>query len=328
MNGNIWQNGIWGVVIGDALGEPVQFMSREELAAQEPVTGMESGRVFTEMPAGTWTDDTSLTLAILDSIREKKTIDLHDIADRFCRWLNEGEYTPFGNAFDIGGTTERAIRRYIENGDPKTCGGDSDRSNGNGSLMRIMPACLYVYEKQRDEGMSDDDAIAIIHDVSALTHAHMRSKIACGLYYFCVRAILNSANDPADNGIISPLQNGLNAAFMHYELDIANLTELVYFGRLRDLEAFSATHNSAILSSGYVVHSLEAAIWSLITTDSFAEGLLKAANLADDSDSVAAIAGGLAGLYYGFESIPSEWIDVIQRKDYIFGMLGEFGYDS
>ena len=324
MIGNIWQDGIWGVVIGDALGEPVQFMTREELSAQEPVTGMESGRVFSEMPAGTWTDDSSLTLALLDSIRAKKAIDLNDIADRFCRWLKRGEYTPFGRAFDIGGTTELSIERYAANGDPETCGGRSERSNGNGSLMRIMPACLYVYEKQRNEEMTDDEAIGIIHDVSALTHAHLRSKMACGLYYFCVREILDSKDDTDAAGIRSVLINGLDAGFGYYEKDIANLTELAYFGRLRDLESFAKKPSDEISSSGYVVHSLEAAIWSLINTESFSEALLKAVNLADDSDSVAAIAGGLAGLYYGYESIPFEWIDVIQRKGYIFWMLGEF----
>lgn len=322
---NKWESGIWGVVVGDALGEPVQFISRAELAEQEPVRGMESGRLYANIPAGTWTDDSSLTLALLDSIREKKTIDLTDIMERFRGWLNNGEYTPFGEAFDIGRTTILSIRRYEEIGDPHRCGGDSERSNGNGSLMRIMPACLYAYEKQLDEGMTDADAVGIIHEVSALTHAHLRSKIACGLYYFCVKAILDSDPSAQTDGLISVLQRGLDNGFAFYEQDITNLTELAYFGRIRDLSSFADTPADAISSSGYVVHSLEAAIWSLINTESYAECELKAVNLADDSDSVAAIAGGLAGLYYGYERIPSDWLDAIQRSDLIRGILSPGG---
>lgn len=316
MNNNIWQNGIWGVIIGDALGEPVQFMDREELAAQKPVTGMESGRVYKSIPAGTWTDDSSLTLALLDSIRIKRSIDLTDIMERFCKWLYQGEYTPEGEAFDIGRTTEQSIDRYTARPDVHTCGGTDPRSNGNGSLMRIMPACLYVYEQQHSAGMSDADAISVIHDVSALTHAHLRSKIACGLYYFLVRAILDEPGD-----LTSRVKKGIKDGFEYYRGDISNLTDLAYYGRVEDTEKFAKLTADDIRSTGYVVDSFEAAIWSLITTSSFAECELKAVNLAGDTDSIAAIAGGLAGLYYGYDSIPADWVDVIRRKEYIHELI-------
>lgn len=311
MEKSIYKNGIWGVIVGDALGEPVQFMDREEIA-DTPVTGMESGRVFPSIPAGTWTDDSSLTLALLDSINTVGSIDLTDIMERFCNWLYHGAYTPDDYAFDIGRTTELSIDRYSENHDVHRCGGTDTHSNGNGSLMRIMPACLYVYGQQHDTGMSDSDAISIIHDVSALTHAHPRSLIACGLYYFCARAILDETGT-----LIQRLQKGMNAGFTYYRQNITNLTELAYYGRLENIEGLSGLPSDDIRSTGYVVDSLEAAIWSLATTSTFSECLLRAVNLANDSDSIAAIAGGLAGLYYGYDSIPSDWIETIRRKEYI-----------
>ncbi len=316
MNKNIWKNGIWGVIIGDALGEPVQFLDRAELAAQEPVTGMESGRVNKSIPAGIWTDDSSLTLALLDSINTQRTIDLTDIMERFCKWLYQGEYTPDGSAFDIGRTTEESIDRYAARPDVHACGGTGERSNGNGSLMRIMPACLYVYEKQHSAGMSDEEAISVIHDVSALTHAHLRSKIACGLYYFIVRAILDE-----EGGLMARVKKGVDDGFAFYRRDISNLTELARYGRIGDTDTFADLTADDIRSTGYVVDSLEAAVWSLITTSAYDECELKAVNLAGDSDSIAAIAGGLAGLYYGYDSIPAGWIDVIRRKEYIHELI-------
>ena len=174
--------------------------------------------------------------------------------------------------------------------------------------MRIMPVCLYVY----DQGLPDDEAVKIVHAGSGLTHNHAGSKIACGLYYFCVKAILNGSGN-----LNSRLQSGLDRGFDFYERDILNRVELSYYGRLRDLNVFSHAEEDAIKSTGYVVDSLEAAIWSLVNTDSFKECELKAVNLADDSDTIGAIAGGLAGLYYGYENMPEEWLSVIQRREWI-----------
>lgn len=132
---NYWLNGIMGVVTGDALGCPVQFMYREELQAG-PVTDMEGYGTF-NLPEGSWTDDSSLTLALLISIREKQTIDLEDIMYRFADWLENGNYTPYGQSFDIGGATMSAIIRYLKDRNITTCGGRTERDNGNGSLTRI-----------------------------------------------------------------------------------------------------------------------------------------------------------------------------------------------
>ncbi len=304
---NIWLDGIMGVIIGDALGCPVQFMERDELKNRGPVTGMEEHGTF-DMPLGTWTDDGSMTLATLDSIKALGKVDLEDIMTSFVDWYEDGEYTPFGEPFDIGNTCSTGIENFEKDHNVHTCGKTDDRANGNGALMRILPACLYAYEKD----LSVVEAVKIVEEVSALTHNHTRSRIACGLYYFCVCAILEGTGDLNER-----LQSGLDQGFEFYERDIANRVELSYYGRIRNLKEFADTPEDEIKSSGYVVDSLEAAIWSLITTDSFKDCELKAVNLADDSDTIGAIAGGLAGLYYGYKNMPAEWLSVIQRRAWI-----------
>lgn len=307
---NYWKDGVVGVVVGDALGCPVQFEDRATVA-DHPVTDMRGNGTF-NLPAGTWTDDSSMTLALLDSICKTDKLDLNHIMGNFVDWFDEGDFTPFGVSFDIGMGTMRAITAYKHRRNPRLCGSYDERNNGNGSLMRIMPACLYCYE----QGLEDKEAIKQIHLVGSLTHAHIRSNIACGLYYFMVKAIL-SGNSYTFK---TRLQEGLDHGFAYYEEALADHENLEYYGRLRDLNQFKETPAEAIKSTGYVVDTLEAAVWSLITTDSFESALLKAVNLGEDSDTVGAIAGGLAGLGYGCDGmwgVPRKWINALQRKDWI-----------
>ncbi len=306
---NIWLDGMMGVVTGDALGCPVQFMSREEIAGRPagPVRGMEAGGVY-DMPKGTWTDDSSMALAALDSIRELGTADPEDIMERFVDWYENGAYTPFGEAFDIGNTCSLAIERFERDHDTASCGGTSEHSNGNGSLMRILPVCLFAYDRK----LPADEAVETVHTGGGLTHAHLRAKIACGLYYFCVKAVLDGKGTLADR-----LKEGLEEGFAFYGSYDGAAEELPYYGRLRDLEAFAALPETEIRSNGYVVDSLEAAVWCLAGTDSLEDCLLTAVNLGDDSDTVGAIAGGLAGLYYGYEAIPEEWLTFLKRRKWI-----------
>ena len=309
-NTNIWLNGIMGVVVGDALGCPVQFESREEVA-RHPVTGMRGYGTF-NLPEGSWTDDSSLTIALLESIRRVGEIDLDDIMGNFMKWLYDGEFTPYGESYDIGRGTMQAINRYKKNRKAKKCGGDEEWNNGNGSLMRIMPACLYCSVMESSGMYSDRDAIDVIHSVGGLTHAHIRSNIACGLYFFMAKYILFR-----EGSLQERIQEGLTQGFAFYESYLADKENLHYYDRLKDLETFKSLPAEKIKSTGYVVDALEAAVWSLITTDSFDQALLKAVNLGDDTDTVGAIAGGLAGLYYGYDSIPEECLSAIKRRKWI-----------
>ena len=303
---NMWKSGIMGVVVGDALGCPVQFESREEVA-RHPVTGMRGFGTF-DMPVGSWTDDSSLTLALRESIRRTGKIDYTDIMNNFVKWLYKGRFTPFGEAYDIGQGTMRAIRKYKYSHDPLRAGSRSENNNGNGSLMRIMPAVLYCCEKE----LSPDEAIDIVHKVGSLTHAHIRANIACGLYYFMASSILTG-----EGTLPERMQDGMDRGFAFYELNLTDHEELTHYDRMRDLTAFASLPEDQIRSTGYVVDALEAAVWSLLNTDSFRDALLKAVNLGDDTDTVGAIAGGLAGLYYGYEAIPEEWVDALQKREWV-----------
>ncbi len=307
---SIWKNGIMGVVVGDALGCPVQFESRAEVA-RHPVTGMRGFGTF-NLPAGSWTDDSSLTLALLESIKRNGGIDCADIMDNFVKWLDDGAFTPYGYAYDIGRGTMNAIRKYKRDHKPHEAGSTTENNNGNGSLMRIMPAVLYCIEKN----IPNDEAVDIIHRVGGLTHGHIRAQIACGLYYFMAAAIVSN-NGP----LPERLQKGLGTGFTFYEAHLADREELAHYDRLRDLEHFAGLGVDSIRSTGYVVDALEAAVWSLATTDSFEKVLLKAVNLGDDTDTVGAIAGGLAGLYY--QTIPEAWSDALQRREWIENLIEE-----
>lgn len=320
MSRNIWKDGIFGVVVGDALGDSVQFMSRNEVLNRGLVMGMEDGGPF-NTPAGTWTDDSAMTLATLASIVDKKDIDLEDIMDRFVAWLKNGEYTPFGYSFDIGMTCEQAISFYIRTRNVNTCGRTGEYANGNGALMRIMPACLYYYQKQVSGKISEKEAVEGVIKVASLTHNHLRTNICNGFYYFMVKSILDAKAADHHESLTDLLQEGINNAISYFNEVVGGKLEMNHIKRIFDLENFKDTDESDISSSGYVVHTLEATVWSLINTDSFERALLKAVNLGDDSDTVGAITGGLAGLYYGYDVIPDEWLNVIQKREWIEDMI-------
>lgn len=251
-----------------------------------------------------------MMLATLDSLKDGYHPE--DIMDRFVKWLEDGEYTPTGFTFDVGNTCSKAIERYMVERNIATCGCTGERDNGNGSLMRILPICLYMCEKQKAEGLSDDEVIAIIHEGSALTHAHMRSKIACGLYFFMVRSIIEHEGE-----LLAGLQRGIDEGFAYYEQYSECADELMHYDRIHHLEQFKNVQEEEIKSSGYVVATLEAALWSIIRTNSYADSVLVAVNLGDDTDTVAAVAGGLVGLYYGYETIPEEWLKCIKKREWI-----------
>lgn len=309
---NIWKSGMYGLIIADAMGVPVEFTSREDRKL-DPVTDMRGYGTYSQ-PEGTWSDDSSMAIATLVSIRDNGKIDYKDIMDRFHDWCMNGAYTPFDEVFDIGIATSRAIMKYSTGAGPLQSGGETEWDNGNGSLMRILPVCLYIFEQQKDMKLSDDEAIDIIHNCSALTHAHLRSKIACGIYYFLVKAILDESGE-----IIERLQHGVDNAFRYYG-ESAN-SELDNFNRLISLSEFKDTPENQIKSTGYVVYTLEAAIWCLVNTSSYEEVILKAVNLGDDTDTVAAITGGLAGLYYGYDNIPHKWRSKLQKREWIESLL-------
>lgn len=300
---------IIGHAVGDALGVPAEFIPREKLQ-KHPVTDM-IGYGSHDVPKGSWSDDTSMELCTLNSIATKGEIDLDDIMVEFGKWVEDGYMTPQGRVFDIGRTCLHAIMNYHRGKDVRHCGGEREHDNGNGSLMRILPVCLYNYLKKADK----DSAIDNIHSVSALTHAHDRSCIACGIYDFIIQELISTSRK-------SSVKKALDKAKEYYKENDENKS----FSRLYE-ENFELTAESDVKSSGYVVDTLEAAVWCLLNTTNYKECVLKAVNLGQDTDTVAAVAGGLAGILYGYKNIPSEWIDSLIKKDDILDMCSAF-YDA
>ncbi len=302
-------SGIMGLCVADAVGVPVEFKSRATLK-DNPVTNMRGYGTYNQ-PPGTWSDDSSMTLCLLDSL--VNGVNYNDIMSRFASWLNDSAYTPYNEVFDVGNATRTAIGKFSAGEPPLRCGGTEGKSNGNGSLMRILPLAFYLHALYGTEIFQHDDAVEIIHNVSSLTHAHPCSQIACGIYISIAGFLMGGPELPY------AVDLGLGEAHTYYEQHKKYSFNLKKYSRIFDSN-FINLPEEAIRSSGYVVDTLEAALWCLLTTTSYERCVLKAVNLGEDTDTVAAVAGGLAGMYYGYEAIPENWIANIPRKDYIIGL--------
>lgn len=298
-------DGIIGLAIGDAMGVPFEFKSRQEIV-KNPIVTM-AGYGTHNQPKGTWSDDTSLTLALMDSITEKKQIVYTDIMDRFSKWLMYNDYTATGEAFDVGNSTSRAIMNYGRGMDPLECGGASEYENGNGSLMRILPIAYYL---QKRPNLAMEYQMEIVHNLSSLTHRHPISLIGCGIYINIAIILLENKLS-----LYGAVEYAIKTTIEFYESGAWE--DVSAYSRLKDLSSFLELTEIEIRSSGYIVHTLEAALWCLLNTNTYAECVLKAVNLGDDTDTVGAVAGGLAGIYYGADKIPKEWLTALAKKQYI-----------
>jgi ADP-ribosyl-[dinitrogen reductase] hydrolase len=294
--------GLWGAIVGDALGVPFESVSRKILKS-EPIVSMK-GYSF---PPGTWSDDSSLILCTAEGLARGS--DIPGIADLFVRWLKYGYWSPYGDALGIGRGTHLALTRISKGTPAEKAGGDDEFSNGNGSLMRILPIALFYANEP-------PKMLQMAHRLSAITHRHPRSQIACGIYCLMVAGLLTSKDAS------QALQNAVSLANAQYQYRTFS-KELHHFDRVLQGDIAEIPEQD-IESSGYVVHTLEASIWCLLTTSSFREGVLKAVNLGDDTDTTACVTGGLAGVLYGVKAIPKEWIDVLPKKDKIENLLNEF----
>ena len=302
---------VYGHAIADALGVPAEFNSRQELKAN-PVKGM-MGYGTHHVPAGTWSDDTSMALATLDSL--SKGVNYNNIMLRFESWKVNAAYTATNEVFDMGISTNTAISRFQKGIPVLQCGCDGVNDNGNGSLMRIYPAALYwYYPKPKDSLREVLDKF--VFELSSLTHAHLRSQLGCGIYTYVLLHLLKKRTKRS-------VLDGLYDAQLHFSKVSEYSAELEHYKRLFDAD-FAKTPEDLIQSSGYVVHSLEAAIWCLLTTDSYADCVLRAVNLGSDTDTVAAIAGALAGCLYGIEGIPEDWLKTLLRRDLIDDICQRF----
>lgn len=253
---------MYGLAIGDALGVPYEFQQRDTFTC----TGM-VGHGTHNQPAGTWSDDTALSLATLDSFTEcGGKPDTADMLMRYQMWLKHGMYMPDGKTFDSGITVATAIRSG------HGCDGLDD--NGNGSLMRMAPCAFYH--------LTDEE----IRQVSAITHAHEISMTACVQYARIIERLLSH---------VPPYKTITDSGF-----------------------PFDPTiPRTEVKSDGFVLHTLNAALWCLSNTDNYQDCVLAAVNLGEDTDTTASVAGALAGAIYGFESIPQEWVGKLRGRELI-----------
>ena len=339
---------VFGFAVGDALGVPVEFKKRRFLD-QNPVTGMLAGGIWNQ-PIGTWSDDTSMVLAEMESIARLKAVDYDDIMKNFIRWADHAEFTATDVTFDIGNATAKALRRYKAGVPAEKCGGTGDRDNGNGSLMRILPFCpVCMFSLPYGEVVRQVDSwwyetsVSYLDIPSALTHAHLRSIIACEIYGLIALSLIL---DEQGKDLHSYIEDTIEFIFSTFFPDDAGLDEFEeilkslrnyepkedkeaiaarkeahearkFYGRLMSFRRDNLPPREEIKSSGYVVDTLEAAIWCLLSTDNYRDAVLEAVNLGGDTDTVAAITGGLAGLAYGMEDIPEEWLSVLKKREYI-----------
>lgn len=272
-----------GLAIGDAVGASVEFLPRGRF---KPLTDMQGGGKF-QIEKGQWTDDTSMALCLAESLIECKGFDANDQMQRYWRWLDEGYYSCKAHAFGVGQTILKALMQYRKTGNPYS-GRTESRFSGNGSLMRIAPIALY-YQQQPDlawhyAGLS-----------SKTTHASDECIQAC--QYFSAL-------------LIRALQ-GVNKSQLLSSQNISGLSCLQHIVT----GDFKTKPMDEIKGSGYVIESLEAALWAFWHTDNFKDAILAAANLGDDADTTAAICGQLAGAYYGLDTIPKEWLAVLYHRE-------------
>jgi ADP-ribosylglycohydrolase len=301
------KDALFGLAVGDALGVPVEFRSRAAIR-QDPVTDMIGYGTY-HLPPGTWSDDSSLAFCLAEVLTQG--YDLDAIGQNFVKWLYHNYWTPYNVVFDVGISTKDAIRNISQGIRPELAGGTSEFDNGNGSLMRILPLIFYIKDKPIDERFQ------ITKEVSSITHRHIRSVIGCFYYLEFARGLLNQEDKFK---IYQKLQTDIPTYLNYLSVDP---DEIAWYNRLL-MGNIHELPDEEINGSGYVVHALEASIWCLLTTNSYREAVLQAVNLGEDTDTTAAITGGLAGILYGFESIPAYWVNQLARREDINALAARF----
>ncbi len=283
-----------GLAVGDALGTTLEFTGPGQFT---PLTDMIGGGPF-RLKAGGWTDDTSMALCLAESLIERG-FDPQDQMDRYIRWWKEGHMSSTGSCFDIGNTVRSALATYQREGNPFS-GGSDEYSAGNGSIMRLAPVPMY----SRDP----DEAVFHCGQSSRTTHQAPAAIDACRYLGGIIWGLIHGVSK---EDVLSPFYHPTGAAWENLHPSIAEVAG----------GSFKHRHPPEIRGSGYVVRSLEAALWAFHHATDFREGALLAVNLGEDADTTGAIYGQLAGAYHGRSGIPSEWIQRLARLELIDSLI-------
>ncbi len=308
---------LWGALIGDAMGVPVEFTSRSARDA-DPVVDMRAFGTHLQ-PQGTWSDDSSLLVTTLESLMLKRKFDLEDISGRFQRWLYEAEWTPHGEVFDVGITTREAIGRLREGMPPTEAGPSDEYSNGNGSLMRILPLALAMAKSP------PKDLIEAAIDLSSLTHGHPRSQACCA--WFCL-LMANLVNDKSLARADDSLEEAIYAAWKDFDAHApaSLIEESSHFRKFERLSDVRILAREDVRGSGYVVDCLVASLWCVATSREFEEAVPKAVNLGEDTDTTACVTGALAGALWGVDPIPGRWHRCLARHEELGDLFFKAAY--
>ncbi len=282
-----------GLAVGDAVGVTAEFRQRGSFA---PVTDMTGGGPF-KLPAGAWTDDTSMALCLGTSLLECRGFEARDQMQRYLRWRDDGYLSSTGKCFDIGNTVREALTNFLETGKPYS-GSVSELSAGNGSIMRLAPVPMYFYPHFKA-------TINYSNMSSWTTHGTTRCVEACQvLGAVLYRALAGMQKDEVLGDVVG------ETAVVVTDPELLTIAHGDYRTLTRD----------QVQGSGYVVRSLEAALWCFAVTESYEEAVLMAANLGDDADTTAAICGQVAGAYYGVSGMPDRWVQKVVMRDEILEM--------
>ncbi len=280
-----------GLAVGDALGCTLEF---KKPGTFEPITTIVGGGVH-KLEAGQWTDDTSLALCLAQSLIDCKGFDAKDQMQKYCKWDEEGYMSSTGECFDIGNTTLKALNKFRESGEPYA-GLTEDSSAGNGSIMRLAPIPMYYSN-------NPEDALKYATLSSKTTHANIMCVDACRYMAGIIVGLLNGENkETVLSTLYSPVKN-----YFEEEPLCAVIQEIAN-------GSFKTKQPPEIIGTGFVVKSLEAALWAFHTTDNFKDGALKAVNLGNDADTTGAVYGQIAGACY---DIPQEWLDIVCMRENI-----------
>ncbi|MCR5260200.1 MAG: ADP-ribosylglycohydrolase family protein, partial [Desulfovibrio sp.] len=284
-----------GLAVGDATGVPFEFLQRGTFKAESMQGGGAHGQ-----PAGTWSDDTALALAFADSLRSGG-FDAEQAGRNFQDWLYKAEFTARGEVFDVGSATRTAILRMRQGVQPEQAGGTGEYDNGNGSLMRIAPIVPALLDVKEPEARYE-----AVRRASSLTHAHPLACACCFVFAEYLRLLsLGWDRDTGYRRLCADFADGF--PFIEGEV-------LAKLGRVLD-GSLPYVLEPEIQSGGFVLHTLEAALWCLLNSDSYEETVLKAVGLGRDADTTACVAGAIAAVCWGRDSIPADWVEGLAGRD-------------
>lgn len=307
-NQNYLHDSIYATAIADALGQATQFQGNRLNSSDPLIQTMMPGDLGTI--AGTWSDDTSLTLATLAALSQPITMSdqLKTTMQNFASWLSDGKFTTTGVAFDVGAGTQDALTQYQITNDLFHSGSSHERNNGNGALMRMLPVALYVSHQGQGTPFDHPELVDQVINLAQLTHRHPRSTVACLIYVSLAAQLLT--HQPRTVTTVNRAVTAV-ARLVHKTPQLND--QLPYFTDLTT-SAFADSLPAELNTSGYVVSTLITACWLLVQPLNLAQLIVTGVNLGGDSDTITSIAAGLMALQTNLSSLPQQWLSQLQGR--------------